>query len=76
MTTSVLCARIDAEPTDGSVVLDRENRAWQRFGSKWGPCQKPDEMDGVSHWRGWPWAHLLVEQGPVLLVHDAPVMIP
>jgi hypothetical protein len=52
------------EPAPGSVVLDNAKRAWQR-GNGWRCVEGPVTGSASSNW-----ARLLVQYGPLTLVHD------
>ncbi|RSD26370.1 DUF4349 domain-containing protein [Amycolatopsis eburnea] len=58
-----LSATVPSEPPDGSVVLDRAKRAWQRNGSRW--FEAGAVISLFTHTgAAWPW--LLVDCGPLI----------
>jgi hypothetical protein len=63
---------VPVEPPNFSVVLDVNNFAWQRLGGTWVRNGAVLGFLGVNgtHQR---WPDLLVDHGPVRIVHWAPV---
>lgn len=59
-----------AEPPPGSVVLDRDGRSWQRDpqGDAWRRAGAA-ALFGIES--GCTWAYLVVDRGPLTLVHRA-----
>jgi hypothetical protein len=76
----VVGVEIPAEPARGSVVLDRHGRAWQRVDRyadnptwsrhRWATPGASIVLFGTA---AQPWEHLVVDCGPVTLVHRAEV---
>lgn len=59
-----LSATVPDEPPDGSVVLDRARRAWQRRGSAWYMAGAVPSLFSAPGVGKWPW--LLLDCGPVI----------
>lgn len=63
MTDTQLSATVPEEPPDGSVVLDRAKRAWQRAGNTWYRAAAGAPSLFGNGGGKWPW--LLFDCGPV-----------
>ena len=71
---TVMRADLPAEPAEGSVVLDREQVAWQRrsgkLGGVWVQAGTTLPLIVITPPLGvLPWARLLTEHGPLTLVY-------
>lgn len=60
-------ASVPTEPAEKSVVLDRWGRAWQRSGDGWRAAGEIVSLFGA---RPTSWSAVLIQCGPVRLVHD------
>lgn len=63
MSDTQLNVAVPGEPPDGSVILDRARRAWQRRGSAWYMAGALPSLFAVTGAAKWPW--LLLDCGPV-----------
>lgn len=59
-----LSATVPDEPPDGSVILDRARRAWQRQGPAWYMAGALPSLFTAAGAAKWPW--LLFDCGPVI----------
>jgi hypothetical protein len=65
-----LSATVPDEPPDGSVILDRARRAWQRRGSAWYMAGALPSLFVAAGAAKWPW--LLLDCGPVVPLWTPP----
>lgn len=57
-----------SEPPEKSVVLDRNEKAWQRVGTAWVPTGALIPLIGRSE-MGQRWRDLLMDFGPVTVLY-------